>query len=238
MKNVRLTALKNTLGRAGKAMKAEVIAARQTAAWVDALPKRARRAVLADPEPGPAPDLPNPAQIMAEARKRATRVAAVTAGVTTWRETADLYRKYRSGEEITAASLWGGAQRVGQRTAAASKAANRRYLTVVALNTAAKVVAWQSAGRAATSPVWKVIHVGSKKLAGRAGLVLTAVDVFVTMRNDLERFRGGELDEDDFMRNCALTGVTLLAPMVGASAGPVGATVGLGVAIGAGMARK
>lgn len=180
----------------------------------------------------------NPLDVLAQARKRASKVAMVTAGVATWKESAELYQRYQSGELITWGTLWQSAQRVGHRSMAASRGTNRRIITVAALNAAARLVARQTAGRIGDNIGWKVIHVTSKRLAGRAGHVLLAVDVFKTMKSDVDRFRDGKLSHENFYRNCVLTGVGIAAPMVGAAAGPGGATVGMVVAVSAGMMRK
>lgn len=188
---------------------------------------------------GPSPKPPtNPLEVLAQARKRASKVAMVTAGVATWRESAELYQRYQSGELITWGSLWQSARRVGRRSSAASRGTSRRIITVAALNAAARLVARQTAGRVGENIGWKVVHVASKRLAGRAGHVLMAVDVFKTMKSDVDRFRGGKLSHENFYRNCVLTGVGIAAPMVGAAAGPGGATVGMVVAVSAGMMRK
>ena len=233
-----VASVRGALSAMRRAVASEDKVAKRAAAWIGRMPVKARRGALSDPSPGSPPKMPNPAEVLAEARARASKVTAITAGVGAWRETAALYGKHRQGESVTAGMVWDSTKRVGQRAFEAGRAANRRTLTVVGLNTAARVVAWQSARRAGDSAVWKAIHATSSKLAGRAGHVMVAVDVFVTMRADMVRFKQGELSDEDFYRNCALTGVSVLAPMVGATAGPLGATAGMIVSISAGMARK
>ncbi len=230
--------IKNALGKARRAAAAQKDAANRTGTWIEALPSKARKWPLADPSPGTPPELPNPAEVLAQARKKASQVGAITAGVATWRESADLYRRYQSGESLTLGTLWDSTRRVGKSAAAASQAASRRHMVTVGLNSVAKVVAWQTARRAGDNALWKVIHNTSKKLSGRAGLVLMAVDVYKTMQSDLDRYRDGQLSQDEFYRNCALTGVGVAAPLVGSTAGPVGTTVGIAVAVSAGMMRK
>ncbi len=233
-----VASVKGALGAARKAARAEEALTRKAAAWIGGLSERARQSALSDPAPVAPPRLPSPAEVLDEARRRASKVGAVTAAVAAWSETATLYSKHRHGDPVTAGDVWRSTRKVGQRAMDASRAANRRYLTIVGIDTTARVVAWQSARRAAASPVWKAIHFTSSRVAGRAGVILMAADVFMAMRSDLDRYKRGELSREDFNRNCALTGVSILAPVVGASAGPLGATAGLAVSIGAGMARR
>lgn len=220
------------------ALDAERQHAQQAARWVEGLPARVRRSPLADPDPGPPPQMPDMQAVMAEARQKALKVGAVTAGVATWKEAYDLYIDYQQGEPVTPGKVWRATKRVGQRGMAASRATSRRHITIVSLDTAARVLAWQSARRASRSAAWKAVYVVSKNLAGRVGTVMMAAEVFQAMRLDLLRYREGKLEERNFYRNCVLTGVAVAAPMAGASLGPVGGTVGLAMAVGAGMMRK
>jgi len=212
--------------------------AREAASWLARLQAEAQRGVSSGVKREAPPKPPNPATVLKEARERAARVTKITAAVGAWRETAALYERHKRGESVGPGMLWDSTKRVGRGALDAGRATNRRYITVVGLNTAAKVVAWKSAGRAAQSPIWKAIHFTSSRVAGRAGHAMVAMDVFVTLRSDLERMKSGDLSEEDFFRNCALTGVSILAPVVGASAGPLTATAGMVVSVGAGMARK
>lgn len=230
--------LKLALTKAAAVARAERQLAEATARRISGLPAQARRWPLADPDPGPPPRMPDPTEVMAEARRKAARVGTVTAGVATWREASTLYRRYRQGEALGADDLWRSTVRIGQRTMAASQGASRRHLSIVGLDALVRVVAWQSARRAGRSVIWRAIHATSRRLVGRVGVVLMAVDVFKSMHSDMSRYREGRLEQDDLYRNMALTGVSVVAPLVGASAGPLGATVGLAVSIGASMARR
>lgn len=217
---------------------AEAKVAQKAAETIHALPRLAKNGAWSDPDAGPPPTLPNPQEILRESRQRALRVGAVTAGVGAWKESWDLYQQYKAGEPVGAKQVWGATSRVGRRSLLAYMSTQRRHLLVVGLDTAARVLAWQSARRAGQSLAWRALHKVSKNVAGRASLVILGVEVFQTMWGDLRRYREGELSEQDFYRNCALTGVSLAAPIAGSMAGPVGGTVGLAVSIGAGMLRK
>jgi hypothetical protein len=229
---------RGALGALRQSLSDERQRALYAARWVESLPRRAQESPLADPDPGPPPAPPDMQEILAQARARALKVGAVTAGVAVWKESWDLYQKYQQGEPITTRKVFDATVRVGRRGLAAGDAASRRYVTIVSLDSVARVLAWQSARRASKSAAWKLVHVVSKNLAGRMGAVLMAAEVFQAMRRDIARYRDGDLSEQDLYRNCALTGVSIAAPLLGAAAGPVGGTVGLAVSVGAGMLRK
>ncbi len=230
--------LRKNLATLHRSFKEEAQAARNQAQRIGALASRAKAHPLADSDPGPPPSLPDMQEVLREAKLRASKIGAITAGVGAWKESYDLYTSYKAGESITARKVASSAMKVGRRSLQASRSASQRHMTIVSLDTLAKVVAWQSARRASRSITWKALHLVSSKVAGRAGTVMMAVEVFKTMRNDIVRFQDGDLTERDFYINCTLTGVSIVAPVAGASAGPVGGTVGIAVAIGAGMMRK
>ena len=230
--------LRAAVGAAQRVVQAEAIAIRRTADWVRALPAKARRLPLADPSPGPPPPMPDLRQVMADARRSSLRVGGITAGLSAWKESVQRYREYKAGEPITFGKVWESTVRVGLRSLQAGQFASRRHLAVVGLNSLARVVAWQSARRAAKSSLWKFVFKVSNGVAGNAARIFLAVTVFRAMSSDIQRYREGDLSENDFYRNCALTGLWAAAPAVGASMGPAGATAGLVVAVGAGMMRK
>ncbi len=207
-------------------------------AWMRSLPARARTAPLADPDPGPPPAMPDLRQVMMDARQKSLKVGGIALGVAAWMETFKVYEEYKSGDPITFGKVWKSTVRVTMRGWSASQSASRRHISIVAVDAAARVVAWQAARRAAKSSTWRIVHVISKGVAGNAGRIFLAVDVFTTMAKDIRRYREGDLAENDFYRNVALTGVAVAAPTLGSSLGPVGATAGLTVAIAAGMMRK
>jgi hypothetical protein len=153
-------------------------------------------------------------------------------------ETSKRYREYQEGDPITAGKVWNSTVEVSKKGWGASRAASRRHITIVAVDTTARVLAWQSAKRATKSSAWKIVHVVSKRVAGNAGRIFMVAEVFGATSNDVRRYREGELLETDFYRNLALTGIAIAAPALGAPLGPVGATAGLTIAVTAGMLRK
>jgi hypothetical protein len=143
------------------------------------------------------------------------------------------------GEPINGTVVWNATKRAGQSGLSAAMYASRRHLLVTGLDTVAGMVAYNSARRAHKSALHKVLFAVSHRLAGRANVAVAGVEIFLVMRRDIVRYRSGELDQRAFVTNCALTGVSLVAPSAGtAIAGPVGGTVGLAVSIGAGMLKK
>jgi len=182
--------------------------------------------------------MPDLRKVMADARAKSLKVGGITAGVVAWTETSKRYREYQAGDPITFGKVWTSTVEVGKRGWTASRAASRRHLSVVALDTAAQVIAWRTARRAAGSSAWKIVHVVSKSVAGNAGRIFLATEIFSAMSSDMRRYRQGDLPQQDFYRNVALTGVAVVAPALGTPLGPIGTTAGLTVAITAGMLRK
>lgn len=230
--------LRAAVSHAGRTVARERTHTQRAVAWMRSLPGRARNAPLADPDPGPPPQMPDLRQVMADARQKSLKVGGIALGVAAWMETAERYREYKSGDPMTFGKVWKSTVKVGLRGWQASQAASRRHISIVAVDAAARVVAWQAARRAANSGAWRIVYKVSKGVAGNAGRVFLAVDIFTTMAKDIRRYREGDLAEKDFYRNVALTGVSVAAPTLGSSLGPVGATAGLTVAIAAGMMRK
>ena len=230
--------LRAAISQVGRSVARERTHTERAVAWMRSFPARARRAPLADPSPGPPPAMPDLRQVMMDARRQSLRVGGVALGVSAWMETFKRYQEYQAGDPITFGKVWKSTVHVGMTGLRVGQAASRRHISIVAVDAAARVVAWQAARRAARSSTWRIVLVISKGVAGNAGRVFMAVDIFTTMSKDIRRYRNGDLEENEFYRNVALTGVAMAAPALGSSLGPVGATAGLTVAIAAGLMRK
>jgi len=192
---------------------------------------------LGEPIPPPKPLDPN--LVMEEARRQAIHLGTIAVGIATWRESATLYRAFVRGQSINATAVWTSARRVGHSGMGAAMYASRRYMTVTGLDTVARLVAYNSARKAHKSALHKVLFAVSHRFAGKASVAVAGVEIFRGMHRDLVRFRDGELSQRTFVTNCALTGVSVMAPTAGGSiAGPAGATVGFAVSIGARMLKK
>lgn len=190
-------------------------------------------------DPGPPPKLPDHNQVMDEAKQRALRAAALVGGVAAAKEAVDLYRAHQQGDPVDRTIIWASAKRVGAQAFASANYASKRYLFVSGLDSAARLVAWQTAHRASRSTAARALHFVSSRLVGRASIAFTAAETFIVTARDIRRFNQGELSRQDFYRNCALTGVSIAAPLAGgALGGPLGATVGSVVSVGAIMHRK
>jgi len=228
-----------TLADFNAAIGAERDRAHGVVRFVQSMPARAAAGPFAAADPGPPPEMPDPQAVLDQARRNAVKIGTITAGVVAWKEAFDLYGAYRRGQPLTRFVVWSATKRVGGRAFAAASYAGRRHLTVVTLDSAARVIAWQAARRASKSGFARAVHVVARRFAGRASIAVAGVEIFMVMHKDIKRFRSGDLQPQDFYRNCALTGVSIAAPLAGgALGGPIGATVGTVVAVGAGMYRK
>ncbi|MBH25848.1 MAG: hypothetical protein CMH57_15685 [Myxococcales bacterium] len=199
---------------------------------------RARINEVAAPSEPP-PEIPDLQEVLAKAQQTAQKIGRIRAGLQIGREAIIMYRDALRGQPITGRKVWGAFRRVSRASTRSASAAWRRSIHIVALDTAARVIAWRTADAAREQVIARAIHGVSKRLAGRAAYALTAVDTFKVMHRDIKRYNTGELSQDDFYINCALTGVSLAAPVAGSAiAGPPGATVGLVVSMGAGMLKR